>query len=194
MQEHKTAADHDDALERRYEGLIPDAIIFSFNAHAGQYRLDRPQQFIIHPIRMSEFLLRNFSHRKDLDLLRVAAILHDTVEDTWATEEKIREEFGEEIAAVVAELTLPEEEDKQKRLELHLKKLESMSDGAKIVKLADIFDNIVLSVHEDRKWERFIRESKEVLENLALREPDGKFDALKKEILKIIGENLDGSA
>ena len=41
----------------------------------------------------------------DLEVLRAAALLHDTVEDTSATQQEIEEKFGPEIAALVDGLT-----------------------------------------------------------------------------------------
>jgi len=180
---------HDQELEEKYEGLIPDAIIFAFNAHSGQYRKLSPKPYIIHPLRVSEFLLKNFNHRKDIQVLRVAAILHDTIEDTWVTEDKIKDEFGEEIAKLVIELTVPEDGTKQERYEKYLEILKNASDSAKIVKLSDIFDNVI-ATNMAEKWKMFLATSKDTLNILELKSDDVKFEKIKKELIEIIDEKL----
>ena len=72
----------------------------------------------------------------------IAGLLHDTVEDTATTVEELMELFGSQIAGVVAEVTddksLPKAERKQQQI-LHSA---SLSDGAKLVKLADKICNL----------------------------------------------------
>jgi (p)ppGpp synthase/HD superfamily hydrolase len=182
--------DHDEEMEQKYEGSIPDAIIFSFNAHQGQYRKGEPYQYIIHPLRVSEFLLKNFSHRKDIETLRAAAILHDTIEDTWATEEKLRNVFGGKITDLVLELTVPEQEDKEKKSKDYLEQFKSSSDEAKIIKLADIFDNVAVSMRHAEKWSNYLLESKRMVETINLNENDSVFDKIKKELLIVINNKI----
>lgn len=170
--------------------LIPRAIIFAFNAHSGQYRKISGQQYIIHPLRISEFLLLNFRSHPDLDSLRAAAILHDTIEDTWASEKEIEHEFGEKISSLVKELTKPEFPDKKERHTNYLGTLKNGSDNAKIIKLADIYDNVVLSTNEDPKWKNFLLESKEILEEMKLKKQNIKYNNLKTQLINIIDEKL----
>ena len=182
--------DHDHKLEEKYEGLLPDAIIFAFNAHSGQYRKLSPQQYIIHPLRVSEFLLKNFSHHSNINEMRIAAVLHDTVEDTWASIKDIEKEFGNKIARIVFEVSKPEGKDKK---EIHIKYLELLknsSDEAKIIKLADIFDNAILSTDNNPKWKSFLLESKETLELSELKKEDKIYETIKRETLKIINKKL----
>ena len=182
--------DHDHKLEEKYEGLMPDAIIFAFNAHSGQYRKDYPMQYIIHPLRVSEFLLKNFSSHPEISSMRIAAVLHDTVEDTWVTENDVEEKFGKKISSLVRELTHPDIADKKEMHEKYIRSLRESSDESKIIKLADIFDNVVLSTDDTKKWRHFIKSCKELLESLELREKNKTYENLKSELLNILEEKL----
>ena len=72
----------------------------------------------------------------------LAAVLHDTVEDTTTTAAELEERFGAEVRAVVEEVTddkaLPKEERKRRQIE-HAPQL---SPRAKQVKLADKICNV----------------------------------------------------
>lgn len=96
--------------------------------------------YINHPLEVAN-LLANVGKVEDYDVL-IAAILHDTVEDTETTREEIAENFGETVAKMVMEVTddksLPKAERKQKQIE-HAPHL---SHGAKQIKLGDKISNI----------------------------------------------------
>jgi (p)ppGpp synthase/HD superfamily hydrolase len=177
-------------LEIKYEGLVPDAVIFAFNVHSGQYRKVQPQQYIIHPLRVSEFILKNFSHRPSIDIMRLAAILHDTVEDTWATIEDIESRFGKEVAQLVSEVSKPDIDDTKARNEEFKKQLIKGKDDSKIIKLADIFDNAILSTDDHPKWKEYMIKCKFMLEGLELKEKDETYTKIKNEVLKLIDEKL----
>ena len=72
----------------------------------------------------------------------LAAILHDTVEDTGTTMEELESEFGEDVAAIVLEVTddksLPEAERKR----LQVERAGDLSYHARLVKIADKISNI----------------------------------------------------
>ncbi len=83
-----------------------------------------------------------------------AALLHDTVEDTDTTREELQKEFGPVVDAFVAEVTddktLPSDERKL-RQETHAPQL---SDGAKVIKLADKISNVrEIGVDPPEDWE-----------------------------------------
>lgn len=78
----------------------------------------------------------------DDEIALAAALLHDTVEDTVATYDDIDAEFGREIADCVAALTknmlLPEHEREPE----YDRRLGDADWRARIVKLADTYDNL----------------------------------------------------
>jgi guanosine-3',5'-bis(diphosphate) 3'-pyrophosphohydrolase len=71
-----------------------------------------------------------------------AAFLHDTVEDTKATPEEIRERFGSEVEQMVLELTDDQTLEKNERKRLQVEHAPNLSPGAKLVKLADKISNV----------------------------------------------------
>jgi GTP pyrophosphokinase len=80
--------------------LIERAFAYAEAAHEGQQRLSG-EDFIEHPLAVAEALA-------DLHLdttTLVAALLHDTVEDTDITVEDVEGEFGDEVARIVDGLT-----------------------------------------------------------------------------------------
>lgn len=118
------------------------AFLTSKKCHESQKRASG-EPYIAHPLRAA-FIVALFQ----IDTPTVqAAILHDVVEDTSCTIEKIREEFGEEVAFLVNGVTKlgrvkyrgAEEEAENLR-----KMMLAMSEDIRVilVKLADRFDNM----------------------------------------------------
>jgi len=72
----------------------------------------------------------------------VAAILHDTVEDTETTFEELCGQFGEDVSSLVREVTDDKSLDKAMRKQLQIEHAARSSDKAKQIKLADKICNI----------------------------------------------------
>src|ERR1700683_3910893 len=79
---------------------VQDAFVFACEHHADQRRKSG-EDFIVHPVGVARICA---GMRLDTDTL-CAALLHDTVEDTSASIEEVRERFGEEIAGIVDGVT-----------------------------------------------------------------------------------------
>src|SRR6476619_3617157 len=80
--------------------LLRRAYVFSAYEHKGQVRRSG-EPYLVHPLEVADILadLR-------LDPVAIAAgLLHDIVEDTLTTIEKIQEHFGPEVAHVVEGVT-----------------------------------------------------------------------------------------
>lgn len=80
--------------------VIEKAYLFSEKAHEGQIRRSG-EPYISHPLSVAGILA---DLRLDIDSI-VTGLLHDTVEDTHATIEEIKAEFGETVAALVDGVT-----------------------------------------------------------------------------------------
>jgi len=80
--------------------IIEKAYQFSEKAHEGQIRRSG-EAYISHPLNVAGILA---DLRLDLDSI-ATGLLHDTVEDTHATIEEVRKEFGETIAILVDGVT-----------------------------------------------------------------------------------------
>lgn len=72
----------------------------------------------------------------------MAAILHDTVEDTDTTFDELEEHFGAEVRSIVAECSDDKSLPKQERKRLQIEHASSASKRAKLVKLADKLYNL----------------------------------------------------
>ena len=79
---------------------VQDAFVFACEHHAAQRRKSG-EDFIVHPVGVARICA---GMRLDTETL-CAALLHDTVEDTSASIEEVRERFGDEIAAIVDGVT-----------------------------------------------------------------------------------------
>lgn len=127
-------------MERDFVDLMR-AAHFAARKHTGQRRKGRSgEPYINHPAEVAR-LLAEATGGRDRVLL-IAALLHDTVEDTDATLEEIAAEFGDEVAALVAEVTddmaLHGDERKRRQVE----HAPHASERAKRLKLADKTSNL----------------------------------------------------
>lgn len=124
--------------------LLDRAIIFAVKAHAGTERRGKGYPYIVHPLEAVEIVA---TMTPDQELLAAAA-LHDTVEDTEVTVDQIRAEFGERIAALVAdesdtfEAGVSEEDSWHSRKRVAIERLARASHDAKIVALGDKLSNM----------------------------------------------------
>ena len=118
-----------------------EAAQFAARKHHGQHRKGATAEpYIVHPLGVAHYLT-SIGKVEDYDIL-IAAILHDTIEDTETIKEELTELFGAKVCGYVLEVTddkdLPKAERKLKQIE-HAPYL---SHGAKQVKLADKISNI----------------------------------------------------
>ncbi|MBI2332667.1 MAG: bifunctional (p)ppGpp synthetase/guanosine-3',5'-bis(diphosphate) 3'-pyrophosphohydrolase [Chloroflexi bacterium] len=127
-------------------GMIFKALRFSADKHNDQRRRDsKSSPYINHPIQVVETLWAVGGVRDGV--LLAAAILHDTIEDTDATPDEIRREFGEEVLGLVLEVTDDKSLPKQVRKQLQIENAPHKSLRAKMLKLADKLCNVRDIVH-----------------------------------------------
>ena len=123
--------------------LLRRAYVFSALEHKGQVR-HSGEPYLVHPLEVADFLAD-----MKLDVVAVAAgLLHDVVEDTLTTPERIAELFGAEIAHVVEGVTkigaIPFSSSEERQAENFRKMLLAMVDDIRVilVKLADRLHNM----------------------------------------------------
>jgi guanosine-3',5'-bis(diphosphate) 3'-pyrophosphohydrolase len=125
--------------------LLLEAASFAARAHRHQLRKDGQTPYAAHPFRVC-LIVRHVFGIDDLEFL-TTALLHDTIEDTTTDFDDVAERFGPRVAGWVGGLSkdmrLPEPE-REAAYEATLAKAEL---AVKIVKLADIFDNLTDSAH-----------------------------------------------
>jgi len=136
--------------------LLRRAYVFSAFEHRGQVR-HSGEPYLIHPLAVADFLAD-----MKLDVVAIAAgLLHDVVEDTLTTIERIQELFGPEVAHVVEGVTkisaipLSSASSEQRQAENFRKMLLAMVDDIRVilVKLADRLHNMRTLIHlpEERR-------------------------------------------
>jgi GTP diphosphokinase / guanosine-3',5'-bis(diphosphate) 3'-diphosphatase len=143
--------------------LLRRAYVFSAFEHKGQVR-HSGEPYMVHPLEVANFLAD-----LKLDVVAVAAgLLHDVVEDTLTTIERIAELFGPEVAHVVEGVTkisvIPFSSSEERQAENFRKMLLAMVDDIRVilVKLADRLHNMRTLHHlsEDRR----VRTAQETLD------------------------------
>jgi GTP diphosphokinase / guanosine-3',5'-bis(diphosphate) 3'-diphosphatase len=117
------------------------AAAFAARKHRDQRRKDaEASPYINHPLELAR-VLAEVGGVTDAATLS-AALLHDTIEDTATTHAELAREFGDEIAALVVEVTDDKTLPKAERKRMQVEHAASISDKAKRVKLADKICNL----------------------------------------------------
>ncbi len=187
------------------EDLLNRAYVYAMKAHGTQTRASGDPYFS-HPLEVAAIL----TDLKLDDATIVAALLHDTIEDTEATRAEIDHVFGHEIGALVEGLT------KLKRLELvsreakqaeNLRKLLlAIADDVRVllIKLADRLHNMrTLEFVPPASRRRIAEETLDIYGPLAgrmgmqeMREEleDLSFRTLDPEAHAVVMQRLDGLA
>jgi guanosine-3',5'-bis(diphosphate) 3'-pyrophosphohydrolase len=170
------------------------AVRFVADRHRYQRRkgADAPP-YINHPIEVAE-LLADVGGVTDLATL-IAAMLHDTVEDTDTTLEEVEVAFGPEVRALVAEVTDDKSLPKAERKRLQIEHASNLSRQAKEIKIADKISNVLDITRNppadwsiDRKRE-YVEWAGKVVAGCRGANPglDRRFDEVMKEALLLIG-------
>ena len=127
------------------------AISFASIKHKSQSRKGKKHiPYINHPIEVVRLLWEEGKVR-DKSVL-IAAILHDTIEDTHTTPEEIKETFGQEVLDLVLEVTDDKSLPKKERKKLQILHAPNASKGAKQIKLADKCSNLYDIIHSPPDW------------------------------------------
>jgi GTP pyrophosphokinase len=151
--------------------LLRKAYVFSAKVHLGQVRLSG-EPYLIHPMEVTGILTQ-----LKLDVASVATgLLHDTVEDTLATLDEIRENFGDEIAQLVDGLTkisrIAIRSSEANQAENFRKMILAMVKDIRVIliKLADRLHNMrTLKYHTPEKQAEIAQETLDIYAPLAHR-------------------------
>jgi guanosine-3',5'-bis(diphosphate) 3'-pyrophosphohydrolase len=142
---------------------VEKAFVFACEHHADQRRKSG-EHFIVHPAAVAKICA---GMRLDTETL-VAALLHDTVEDTSASLEEVKELFGEEVMALVdgvtklTGITFTSRDEAQ--AENYRKMMVAMASDIRVIliKLADRLHN--MRTIEAMPKQKQIEKAKETLE------------------------------
>jgi guanosine-3',5'-bis(diphosphate) 3'-pyrophosphohydrolase len=132
-------------LNRRAAVSDPNAILFeaaafAARAHRHQVRKDNETPYFSHPVRVC-LVVRHVFGFDDPKIL-AAALLHDTIEDTTTDYDDVVEAFGPEVAKWVGVLSKDPRLPFGEREEAYCAALAAADWPAKVVKLADLYDNL----------------------------------------------------
>lgn len=144
---------------------------FAAIKHRDQRRKDKQHSpYINHPIGVAN-ILASEANITDLNVL-MAALLHDTVEDTETSFEEIEINFGPEIRSIVEEVTDDKNLPKEERKRLQIEHAKSASSKAKLVKLADKLYNLrdlnksIPDGWSSERCDEYFKWAKKVVDNL----------------------------
>jgi (p)ppGpp synthase/HD superfamily hydrolase len=136
------------------------AASFAAREHAGQVRKDGKTPYFAHPTRVALTVCHVFGETDETAL--VAALLHDLIEDTKTDYDDLVEEFGEGVAAAVAALTKDARLPEEKRESAYDEHLARASWQARLVKLADVYDNFSDS-RDDAERKKFAAKARRAI-------------------------------
>jgi len=123
------------------------AISYSAAQHRAQRRKGvEGSPYVNHPIDVANELA-GVGGVDDVEIL-MAAVLHDTVEDTGTLPAELEQRFGTAVRRLVAEVTDDKALPKAERKRLQIEHTASMSRGAKLIKLGDKICNVREVLHD----------------------------------------------
>jgi (p)ppGpp synthase/HD superfamily hydrolase len=176
-----------------FEPRIEQALRVALEAHGGQLRRAGELPYVVHPLHVALLL-----ERLGADAATVqAGLLHDVVEDCPAwTLDRLRVDFGDDVASIVAELTEDKALPWAERKRLAIEGVACLSPGAVLVKGCDKLHNLgslVAALRDaadrDALWERFrggragtLATARALVEALSLRLVDPLAGALRQSL------------
>ncbi len=147
--------------------IIKKAYVYSAKVHQGQIRKSG-EPYLIHPLEVAGLLAQLKLDEASI----VSGLLHDTVEDTLATTDEIRELFGDEVTAIVdgvtklskfsASATLSQEE---KQAENFRKMIIAMAQDIRVILVKLAYRTHNKRTLDHMKQDKNARISQETLDN-----------------------------
>lgn len=148
---------------------IFEALSLAYLAHDAQLRCDNVP-FIIHPMRVALMLVKY--DRSIISKVFIAALLHDTLEDTWLKSFEIEEKFGKYVAKLVQAVTRRHDtKNLQEKREAKLQHWQEIMQGShevRIIKTFEDLDNIICwkaipqEGPDQKKIPRWLEETREM--------------------------------
>jgi (p)ppGpp synthase/HD superfamily hydrolase len=137
---------------------LQDIRIFSITKHGNQKRKGG-QLYFVHVLEVEEFTeeiifeLKLEISTQDLFDLRAAAILHDTIEDTYTDYEDIQGISNAKVAELVSRLSNDKRLSRMEREDEFIEQIRRSSFEVHIVKLADLYSNLIgIRGNEGEEW------------------------------------------
>lgn len=160
-----------DYLSPQDKELVKRAYLFAYNKHKGQYRQNE-EPYIVHPMAVAKILIDIHADAASI----CAGLLHDVVEDTSASEEEVKEGFGDDITELVMAVTKLEKlnysSKEEHQAENFRKMFFAMAKDMRVVfiKLADRLHNMrTLGYMKPEKQKDIAKETLDIFAPLANR-------------------------
>lgn len=104
--------------------VLTKAMLYAISAHEGMYRKNNKTPYILHPMEAAAIV---GSMTSDQEVM-AAAVLHDVVEDTPVTLERLKSDFGDRIAYLVQSETENKREELPPNETWKIRKQEAIED------------------------------------------------------------------
>lgn len=178
--------------------LLTKAYQFASEKHKSQTRKNRDKTpYINHPIEVAN-LIANIGNIND-QIVLIAALLHDTLEDTKTTKEEIKNEFSETILNIVLEVTDDKSLLKMERKKHQIDHAKYLSNEAKLIKLGDKISNLNSTLNDPpENWSDddilgYTVWSKQVIDNIrgVNKDLEDYYDYIYETIFKKYNRRLD---
>jgi guanosine-3',5'-bis(diphosphate) 3'-pyrophosphohydrolase len=128
------------AFDANYARLL-QAATFAARAHRQQLRKDGLTPYVSHPFRVCMIVRDLFGF--DEPHMLMAALLHDTIEDTNTDYDDLAAVFGPEVAGWAAALSKDKRLPEPRRERAYLRALRAAPWQVQVCKLADVLDNLL---------------------------------------------------
>jgi (p)ppGpp synthase/HD superfamily hydrolase len=167
---------------------ILNAALTAARWHAQQRRKGAAEEPYINHLLEVARLVAEATQGNDSNLI-IAALLHDAIEDQGVARATIATMFGEDVAALVAEVSDDKTLPRATRKRLQVEQAPGKSSRAKILKLADKISNVqAIAVSPPADWSRerrrdYIRWGRDVVAGLA-----GVSPALERQFARVAAE------
>ena len=152
--------------------------LFVINAHRGQVRKYTGEPYYFHCFEVAN-MVKNFG---GTDEQIIAALLHDTVEDTDVTFQDVAKEFGPLVLEYVMGLTdvsKPSDGNRATRKNLDRLNLSKQCKAVQDIKVCDLISNsLSIKEHDPKFWVTYKKEKMALLDSLHLADTELKEGAL----------------
>ncbi len=125
------------------------AVTLATQKHNGQWRKDQKTPYVAHCFRVAMIVRHLFN--VDDEVAWATALLHDTIEDTATDYDDVLAACGREVADAVAAMTKDMRLVEDDREIAYDRQLAEASWQARLVKLADVYDNVSDAMDEQMR-------------------------------------------
>ena len=137
----QNAAKENKGLSDKDVERILDAVSYSAECHQMQFRKNAQKTpYVSHPMSVAQTIL-TVGQVRDGDII-IAALLHDTIDETHATYQDIRSRYGSKVEGMVREVTEDKTLSSAKRKKIQIIQAPNKSSGAAIISLSDQIFNL----------------------------------------------------